>query len=634
MKKLILTTIIALTGIFLTAQEQVMFPGQAASSMISNANTKWQQHTDSIKNAHDSIAAHRGLIDLNFSWIYDIMNDSLPAIRTDMMSGESMVYPDAGISLSTGSAWGTSITNNSANWNTAYDWGDHSTASYLTSVGISDINTTGTAGGTTYLRGDGAWATPAGSGSGDLISTNNLSDVADAATALDNLGGFAAADTVQLVWGSGITGNLVGQTETVSVDAVGVSGLSATGTASSTTYLRGDNTWATPEGGTGGGLTQPLFNSAEVGTLTDSTFVILWSKNLYGGADPAAGDFTVTEDGSAYALSSLSLSYDTIKLTGSEAALNGSTYLLDYDPGTNPVKDSTNLWALAFTDNAVTNNVVETSFTFATASADLSQSYLVRLPVGKTLTVDWGDGSEDSYAGNDAVDVVVTHTYAGAGSYDIKFKDDYLSLTYLRCDNNFLTGDVSGWSALTNLTYLYCHINSLTGDISGWSALTNIDRLYCFNNSLTGDVSGWSALTSLTYLNCADNSLTGDVSSWSALTNLTYLFCNNNSLTGDVSSWSALTSLAFLRGDENSFDFDSVTNWAALDLGTYCQLQDNSMSSTQVDNALNSFANGPFLNTTIELDGTNDVRTPASDTAVTTLIANGCTVITNGLTEP
>lgn len=31
-----------------------------------------------------------------------------------------MIYPDAGIVLSTGSAWGTSITNNSANWNTAY----------------------------------------------------------------------------------------------------------------------------------------------------------------------------------------------------------------------------------------------------------------------------------------------------------------------------------------------------------------------------------------------------------------------------------------------------------------------------------------------------------------------------------
>lgn len=46
--------------------------------------------------------------------------------------GGSMVYPGAGIPLSTGSAWGTSITNNSANWNTAYGWGNHASAGYLT----------------------------------------------------------------------------------------------------------------------------------------------------------------------------------------------------------------------------------------------------------------------------------------------------------------------------------------------------------------------------------------------------------------------------------------------------------------------------------------------------------------------
>ncbi len=47
-------------------------------------------------------------------------------------AGGSMVYPGAGIPLSTGSAWGTSITNNSANWNTAYGWGNHASAGYVT----------------------------------------------------------------------------------------------------------------------------------------------------------------------------------------------------------------------------------------------------------------------------------------------------------------------------------------------------------------------------------------------------------------------------------------------------------------------------------------------------------------------
>ena len=48
--------------------------------------------------------------------------------------GGSMVYPGAGIPLSTGSAWGTSITDNSANWNTAFGWGNHASAGYLTSL--------------------------------------------------------------------------------------------------------------------------------------------------------------------------------------------------------------------------------------------------------------------------------------------------------------------------------------------------------------------------------------------------------------------------------------------------------------------------------------------------------------------
>jgi hypothetical protein len=54
--------------------------------------------------------------------------------------GTGMVYPDAGIALSTGSAWGTSITNNSANWNTAYGWGDHASEGYLTSLGTALVD--------------------------------------------------------------------------------------------------------------------------------------------------------------------------------------------------------------------------------------------------------------------------------------------------------------------------------------------------------------------------------------------------------------------------------------------------------------------------------------------------------------
>jgi hypothetical protein len=53
----------------------------------------------------------------------------------------SMIYPAAGIALSTGTAWGTSITNNSGNWNTAFGWGNHASAGYLTGITSTQVTT-------------------------------------------------------------------------------------------------------------------------------------------------------------------------------------------------------------------------------------------------------------------------------------------------------------------------------------------------------------------------------------------------------------------------------------------------------------------------------------------------------------
>ena len=76
---------------------------------------------------------------------------------------DSMVYPSAGIALSSGTGWGTSIANNSANWNTAFGWGNHASAGYVpytgatesADLGVFSLTATGITANSFYARGSG-----------------------------------------------------------------------------------------------------------------------------------------------------------------------------------------------------------------------------------------------------------------------------------------------------------------------------------------------------------------------------------------------------------------------------------------------------------------------------------------------
>ncbi len=421
MKKLLVTFMVLIAGINLFSQAEVWEDNTAPGTIRAAVNAKFVALQDSLIDAHDSInvfsdsiiafsgtlVVHRGLIDLNYAWIYDIMNDSLPRL-TDSVSifsdsiysydtritsaaasgGGSMVYPGAGIPLSTGSGWGTSITDNSENWNTSFGWGDHAVPGYLTSVGISDLTATGTASSSTYLRGDNTWATVAGSSytfsdglnedAGTITwDSTEVYRVQDSIkTALADTGqigdyAFVFADTT----GSGKELATSYDTDTLATNAYAAMGGGSTDT---TNLSRRIDSLATELTNLEGKFDQiltsletldsdvvaPQLTSIEIGTYDDSIFVMLFdTTDIHQDSVPLVADFDVTEDGNSYGIttSGVSISLDTVFLAMDSAGLAGATYLVDYTKGIPALQDSTGNETASWTDESVTNNITEAS---------------------------------------------------------------------------------------------------------------------------------------------------------------------------------------------------------------------------------------------------------------------------------
>jgi hypothetical protein len=260
----------------------------------------------------DLTSAVTGTIDLNGTTINT-------AITLGVGGGGSMTYPGAGIAVSTGSAWGTSITDNSSNWNTAYGWGDHAN-SYWPLIGTALLT------GTVLVDGDANdltfnnFPTLSLNANSDInidapnITYSNITnfDIGGTSSGISgswyandlNIYGYNSGTQLNINQGSGVSNGFVSLLSNnyyngfrVGYDGVGTRGFGIyTGTAAAnkrlwidedgtwevdgTTGSNGDvltisgglPTWAAPSGGGLSGLTStrvPFANSST--TITDDS---------------------------------------------------------------------------------------------------------------------------------------------------------------------------------------------------------------------------------------------------------------------------------------------------------------------------------------------------------------------------
>ena len=415
--------------------------------------------------------------------------------------GGGMVYPGAGIPLSNGTAWLTSITDNSANWNTAVGWGNHAglyptitrfNDSLTAHVDRLDTTRNGIRGdlngklntGLSFLLSDTSaktWAFTDITGVPSyLLASDTAAKTWDWADITGKPAYWLISDTAAKTWAwTDITGApsfLTSYTETDPI-VKAINGLiKSNGTVISAAVAGTD--YLTPSGSAAALTSFPTFNQNTTGSAaTLTTTRTLWGQNFNGSAN-VTGDIT--------------LGINSITMTGSLAATGARVtkgWFSDGEFTNMPSVGGTSLTTVAQTlqNKTITNSNNVLGGVTMTLGSDASWDLYTRNASGILERI--GNGTTGQFLGANTGAKPTWQTPAGGGGITVGTTTITGGTdTYVLTNNAGVVGEMAAnftnYTGLANKDLLW--YNSTTSEWNNITVATLKTEIGIFGSAING----------------------------------------------------------------------------------------------------------------------------------------------------
>jgi len=324
----------------LSGDSDVSLSSPAANQVLAYTGSVWQNATLTESDVAN-LSSDLSTLTSNVSSVTTTANNLTTSVST-LTSSVAAKYtkPGGGIpSSDMASAVQTALSAAGTAVQLAGDLGGTAASPTIARIQGTSISTP-SGGATAYLNASGTWTVPAGGGGGGVTLDTTATDIQPNTTTGSGVAGNTgkAADA-----GHQHALSTHGHTSSSTGGQLGLGALATTGTASSSTYLRGDGTWSTPSGG---GAVASVFG--RTGTVVATT-----------------GDYTATQVGALPSTTTLN-AIASANATSGNIALN-SNKLTGLTPGSAST-DAATFGQIPTAGTGLTNTSGVLSVTYGTTS--------------------------------------------------------------------------------------------------------------------------------------------------------------------------------------------------------------------------------------------------------------------------